>query len=1050
VKRPAFFNNSKSRGDSCDGNRGIAMHNFGRLGTALIAAVLAEVLTLPVVAEERIPASATNGNAIVHFDRDVQPIFSRVCIRCHGAIERNGGLGLSDREHAFAELDSGLRAIVPGKPHQSELLRRVSADDPAERMPPKGEPLLQSEIDTLRRWIEQGAQWPPHWSYRPLNRPPLPDPARLDQRSWAKTPIDLFILERLEEHGLAPSPPADKRTWLRRVSFDLLGLPPTPEELAAFLADNSPGAPDRVVDRLLASPQYGERWARHWMDVVHYAETHGHDQDRPRPHAWPYRDYLIRAFNEDKPYGRFVEEQVAGDAIFTGDPWALVATGFLATGPWDESSLRDIREDSIDREIGRYLDRDDIVTTVMSTFASATVHCARCHDHKFDPITQRDYYSLQAVFASTGKGNRQYDSDPQVAARRNELKDRIAGLPKLREQLDPSLLATELQDAVTVWEAKTAAAASQWTVLEPAEYSSEHGSLLIKQSDGSLLGGGPRPEKEIYAITASSGLSRVTGVRLEVLTDPSLPMNGPGRQENGNLHLNEFKVAAGPAGDLSQMSPVELANPKADFDQEGWTIAKAIDGNADSAWGIFPEVGKPHLAVFELKAPIANENGTTFSVRLEQTHGRGHLIGRPRLSVTGAAPPLPLDAQSLPADVAAALQVPHEMRTDAQRAALAAHYLHEKLSAELAALPPPQLVYCGSNQFQPDNAFKPASGPRPVHVLHRGEITQPREPASPGALAFLEPLDSRLMPADPNDDGQRRAALARWLSDPRNVLTWRSIVNRLWSYHFGRGLSDTPNDFGRMGSPPTHPELLDWLAVELLESGGSLKQIQRLIVTSNVYRQISKAESGKPKAEDPEDRHSAFGFALSIDSDNRLLWRMNRTRLDAESVRDATLLAGGMLDRTMGGPSARQFIESPGVHVTPNVDYRNFDVNDPANHRRSVYRFVFRTLPDPFMETLDCPDASQLAAKRTESVSALQALAMLNNPFMIRQSQRLAERLARERPDLPQQIERLYELVLNRRPGESESAAFTQYAQKHGLANACRMLLNSNEFIFVD
>jgi mono/diheme cytochrome c family protein len=1016
-----------------------------------IAALITGVIASSAHADEAKTSAAANRAIGVSFDRDVQPIFSRACIRCHGATEKKGGLGLSDREAAFGELDSGLQAIVPGKPEESELLRRIASDDPSERMPASGEPLSADEISAIRRWIEQGAEWPQHWAYRPLVRPQLPDSAKLASVDWAQTPIDLFILQRLEQHGLAPSPPADKRAWLRRVSFDLIGLPPTPEELAAFLEDESPEAFERVVDRLLASPHYGERWARHWMDVVHYAETHGHDQDRPRPHAWPYRDYLIRAFNDDKPYARFVEEQVAGDALYPGDPWALVATGFLATGPWDESSLRDIREDSIDREIGRYLDRDDIVTTVISTFASATVHCARCHDHKFDPITQSDYYSLQAVFAATGKGNRAYDSDPEVATRRLELQERIAALPKLREQLDPSLLTHELRAEVAAWEEKAAAAASQWVVLQPEEFKSEHGAVLTKQPDGSLLSGGPRPESEVYTIIASTTLSRVTGIRLEVLTDPSLPMNGPGRQENGNLHLNEFTLTAAPGGDLSQATPVELANPKADFDQEGWTIGKAIDGNADSAWGVFPEVGKPHLAVFELKSPIENDGGAAFTFRLKQTHGRGHLIGRPRLSVTSAAAPLPLDAQALPGEVAAALSVPREQRDDAQRATLAAHYLQEKLAAELASLPPPQLVYCGSNEFQPDGAFKPAPGPRPIHVLHRGEISQPGEPAAPGALACIEGLDAHFAPADSSNDGQRRAALARWLSDARNVLTWRSIVNRLWHYHFGRGLSDTPNDFGRMGSPPTHPELLDWLAVELRESGGSLKHIQRLIVTSAVYRQASNAECGMRNAESTSSiPPSPLRIPHLVDSDNRLLWRMNRTRLDAESVRDAALLASGMLDRTMGGPSVKQFIESPGVHVTPNVDYRNFDVNDPANHRRSVYRFVFRTLPDPFLETLDCPDASQLTAKRTESVSALQALAMLNNPFMVRQSEHLAERLARERPDLPQQIDRLYELVLNRRPRESESAAFADYAQKHGLANACRLLLNSSEFMFVD
>ncbi len=312
----------------------------------------------------------------IDFDRDVAPILSATCFKCHGAVGPESGLDLTNLEHATAELESGERAIVPGDSSASELLRRISADKLDGRMPPVGEPLSQEQIEVFRRWIAEGANWPPHWAYRPIRRPTAPASSNADDTAWESTPIDRFVLARLRESELGPSPPADKRTWLRRVTFDLVGLPPTPEELRDFLADDSPSAYDRVADRLLASPQYGERWARHWMDVAHFAETHGHDQDRPRPHAWPYRDYLIRSFNEDTPYGRFVEEQIAGDVLAPGDPQAIVATGFLAAGPWDESSLRDIREDSLDREIARYLDRDDIVSSVMTTFASTTVHCA--------------------------------------------------------------------------------------------------------------------------------------------------------------------------------------------------------------------------------------------------------------------------------------------------------------------------------------------------------------------------------------------------------------------------------------------------------------------------------------------------------------------------------------------------------------------------------------------------------------------------------------------------------------------------------------------------
>lgn len=642
------------------------------------------------------------------------------------------------------------------------------------------------------------------WSLRPLAQPSPPSAAPDGFASWPRTPVDRFVLARLRGKSLEPAPEADRRTLLRRLTFDLVGLPPAPEEVEAFARDPSPDAYEQVVERLLASPHYGERWARHWMDVAHYAETHGHDQDRPRPNAWPYRDYLVRAFNADKPYARFVAEQIAGDVLWPDDADAVSALGFLATGPWDESSLRDIREDSIDRQIGRYLDRDDMVTTALATFTSTTVHCARCHDHKFDPITTQEYYGLQAVFAGVEKAERAFDTDPKTAAQRRRL------------------------------------------VLEQAK------------------------------------------VRLARL--PTLPFS--------------------------------------------------------------------------------------FALAL----------------------------------------------------------LERQVEQQAAALPPQRLVYAAAHDFKPDGSFRPLLRPRTVHVLKRGDIHKPGAEARPGALAMLAQLDPKFQLSDADDEGSRRAALARWLVDAENVLTWRSAVNRVWQYHFGRGLVDTPNDFGRMGSLPSHPELLDWLAGWFSDGGGSLKQLHRLIVCSAAYRQASR--------HDPR-------FA-EVDADNRLLWRMNRRRLDAESLRDSVLLLAGQLDHTMGGPSVKQFVESPGIHVTPKVDYDAFGIDRPEQRRRSVYRFIFRTLPDPFLEALDCPDAAQLTPVRTNSMSALQALALLHDRFMVRMSERLAARAETAACDLPAQIGQVYRWALQREPTPSEARTLIAYAEKHGLANACRMLLNSNEFLFVN
>jgi hypothetical protein len=839
------------------------------------------------------------------------------------------------------------------------------------------------------------------------------------------------VLHRLGEKSLSPSPEADRRTLLRRVTFDLLGLPPTPDELAEFVADGSPDSYERLTDRLLADPHLGERWARHWMDVVHFAETHGHDQDRPRPNAWPYRDYLIRAFNEDRPYSRFVADQVAGDVLYPDDPWSLVATGFLAAGPWDESSLMSIQDDTDDRRIAQYIDRDDIVTTVMGTFVSLTVHCARCHDHKFDPITQADYYSLQAVFAGVDKADRAYDPDPRIGRKRDELNARLANL----DQQPPStFLAPELQQRVAAWEDGARTTANLWQVATPIEASSAQGSTLTMQSDGSVLSGGMKPDKDTYAIIFRIEAPELTGLRLEVLTDESLFHGGPGRQDNGNLHLSEIRVAAAPADNPQGQVPVRLVNPRADFDQQGWTIQHAVDGQSATAWGVHPEIGKPHHAVFEFAEPVRFPGGAIVTVTLEQLHGGGHLIGRPRISFTSQSVPFPPDSVPLPAEIAALLAIPTAERTDEQRIALAKFVRLDELQRALAALPPPQMVYTANHVFAPNGGFKPSPTPRPIHLLHRGDIKQPGETAQPGALSCVIELPDRFEVADPHDEGQRRAALARWLAAEQNGIVWRSIANRMWHYHFGRGLVDTPNDFGLMANEPSHPDLLESLAADFRDQGGSLKRLHRQIVTSATYRQVSGHRSD----------------CAAADGDNRLLWRANRQRLEAEQIRDALLVFADRLDDRIGGPSMKQYIESPGVQITPVVDYLGFDPDRPEHARRSVYRFLFRTLPDPYHAALDCPDASQWAPVRNESLTALQALALLHDRLLIRASDHFANRLQRETAQPAEQVRLLYRHVLLRDPADQDLAVVLPYLARHGLANTCRMLLNANEFLYVD
>ena len=867
-----------------------------------------------------------------------------------------------------------------------------------------------------------------HWAYQPLARPAVPNAP-----GTSGNPVDRFLRERLQREGLRPSAPASAEVWLRRVTYDLTGLPPTPSERVSFLADSSADARSRVVDRLLASPRYGERWARHWMDAVHFAETHGHDQDRIRTNAWPYRDYLVRAFNSDRTYTRFVEEQIAADQLFPREPDLIPALGLAAAGPWDESSLRCIREDASDRQAARYIDRDDMVTTVMQTFTSTTVQCARCHDHKFDPVSQRDYYALQAVFAGVERANRLFDTDPDRHALRQQLRAALHQVRSTSGTNAPAWLTSEVQDEVRRWESARAAAEALWKPLIRVTPSSTSGSTLTAGEDGMVVASGLRPEREDYQVIANpEGLaSPVRSIRLQVLADPSLPQGGPGRQDNGNFHLTEFEVWNG-------STRIELARAKADFNQDGWGISTALDGDEKTAWGIHPEEGKSHVAGFELKAPHSLKAGESLRIVLKQRHGGGHLIGRFRLSISDR--PLTEATQPLASSLEQTLATTPKRRSPSQIIELARHVVTRRLESRLDSLPAPHLVYAPAADFDPDGGLKPVFQPRPVSVLKRGEFDHPLEPALPGTLSCVAGLPSRFAVSPDAPEGERRAALARWITDRRNALAWRSIANRVWHLHFGRGLVETPNDFGRMGSGPSHPELLDWLAVWFRDDAqGSFKALHRLLVLSDTYAQSSRVTDSYPQA-------------ATRDAGNVLLWRMNRTRLDAEAVRDTMFQVSGRLDFRMGGPGDRQFDLKPGIHVTPMVDYAKFDRDSEAAGRRSLYRFLFRTLPDPFMDALDCPAGDQLTPVRTSGITVQQALALWNDELVLRQSGHFAATLQREFPgaDESVRIRAAVERTFARPATADETRLLTQYASRHGRAAACRLLFNSNEFIFVD
>ena len=826
------------------------------------------------------------------------------------------------------------------------------------------------------------------WSLKPLQTPKVPGIGH---------PIDAFVDAKLAGEGLKRAAEADWRTLARRVFVDLHGLPPAPEDLAAKDYE-------QLVDRLLASPRYGERWARHWLDTIHFADSHGFEHDVMRTNAWRYRDYVIGSLNRDTPWSRFIREQLAADVFYPEDPRLAVALGFLGAGPYDASAAGTAPKNF------EYLDRDDLVTQTMGAFVSTTANCARCHAHKFDPITQQDYYGLQAVFAGVGKGDILYDDDPAVAKQRKKWQTLLAG---------KDLLTPENQKIVDEWEAQRGSAA-QWELLELDTFVSSDGATLTRQADGSILSGGKRPDKDVVTITGTTKLNAITAVRLEVLTDESLPTKGPGRADNGNLHLNEFEVQVFRAG-ANTPDKVKLRRASADFDQQGWTINHALDGDLKTAWGIHPNEGQRHHAVFELEKRLEFAEGMKIVVLLKQVHGSSHVIGRFRLSVTDA----PGSAvAALPALVESALKVKPAERTREQREAIADVVLKNHARDALAHLPAQKKVYAAGAVAENERGTIKYAVPRVIRVLNRGELDKPLEEVGAGALSAVSWLKGRF---DAKDEAARRAALADWIADPANPLTWRSIVNRVWHYHFGKGLCDTPSDFGRMGGAPSHPELLDWLAVWFRdEAKGSLKELHRLILTSATYRQAS-AHNEQAAAVDPE---------------NRLLWRMNPQRLDAESYRDAVLALSGRLDCIMGGPGAAHFKQTPGPQSTPVLDYTVFDWSNVAGTRRSIYRIVWRGIADPFMEALDFPDLGLLAPVRGFSASPLQALALMNNEFVVYHSERMAGRFSDARDAV--------RAVWLREPTPDELADFVALEKEHGLAAVCRLLLNSNEFLFVN
>ncbi|HAH44426.1 MAG TPA: hypothetical protein DCM07_06110, partial [Planctomycetaceae bacterium] len=711
--------------------------------------ILGLFIFLPLLA----PVSSSFADENAFFRDAVAPILSKHCYDCHshaaGLME--GGLTL-DWQSGWKKGGTRGPAIIPGQPEQSLLIKAVQHTDPDLQMPETR--LSDQEISVLVRWVKQGAIDPRHtkpasdtadatdwWSLKSLQRPEVP-------AIHVDNPVDAFIQNRLKAANVSASSAADRRTLIRRLTYDLHGLQPTIADVEAFVNDESPDAYRRLVDRLLDDAHYGERWARHWFDTIHFADSHGFEHDVFRPHAWRYRDYVIQRLNADIPWSQFIREQLAVDFFFPERTELIPALGFLGAGPYDQSAAATAPKSF------EYLDRDDLVTQTMGAFVSTTANCARCHTHKFDPITQSDYFALQAVFAGIGKGDISFDADSRIASQRNHWEALKTAAQNQNSEL---LLLPENQKLVTEWE-QNRGSQPRWETLEPDIFVSTQGARLKRLPDHSILSETKPPEQETVIVTGSTKLSTVTAVRLDLLTDESLPHKGPGRAQNGNLHLSEFELQSFPEN-ASSGTVIPIRRATADFNQDGWTIEHAIDGNPKTAWGIYPKVSMGHYAVFEPESPLKIEPGTRLVVTLKQLHGGAHIIGRFKLSVTDSPN---LDVIALPTEAETVLTIPQQQRTPKQQLTLASTILKYRAEQELKQLPGQVKVYAAGAEAVNERGLVKYSQPREIHLLARGDLEKPREVIPPGALSALTPLPGRFDLPESHPESARRAAPADW------------------------------------------------------------------------------------------------------------------------------------------------------------------------------------------------------------------------------------------------------------------------------------------------
>jgi Protein of unknown function (DUF1549)/Protein of unknown function (DUF1553)/Planctomycete cytochrome C len=1007
--------------------------------------------------------AAMMAKGIELFRERVRPLLIAHCFKCHGGESIESGFDMTDRAGLLKGGDIG--AVVVLNKSSESLLCKLVAHERKPYMPHEAKKLPAEAIEQIAAWIDLGApydqplkggkagraEWTEtvipsaarkFWSFQSLAQV---DPPAVQNAGWCRTSLDRFVLAKMEAAGVGPNPPASKRQLIRRLYFDFIGLPPKVEEIAAFENDSSPDAYEKLVDHLLASPHFGERWARRWLDLARFAESHGFEHDSDRPTAYHYRDFVIRAINDDLPYDKFVKWQLAGDEYEPDNPLAMAATGFLAAGVHSTQITKN------EAERHRYDEMDDMLATTGTSMLALTIGCARCHDHKYDPIPQRDYYRMLSAFTTTVRSEPEIDLDPAEYQRAKERFDTehepfAAALERFESGQLPARLAA--------WEQALDrnAKPDPWVSLEPTNVKSAGGATFSKLPDGSLLALGNNIDFDTYTVTAESDCSGITSIRLEALADPSMVKAGPGRADNGNFDLTDFRVTAVPknatTGKAATAVPVRLRNPRATFEQPGLPVQATIDDDPKSGWAIDPQFGRDHAAVFETESPLGWPGGTVLTFTLAFNGNNRHNIGRFSVSISAAPAPVEIRSTGLPSRIAAILGLPADKREPQQASELILWYrtidpewqkLNRQSQEHLLTAPKPRTVkmLVASEGLPPIRLFSQGDDFfKETWFLRRGDVNQKVAVASLGVLQVLDTAadhEQRWQSAPPpgSRTSYRRRALAEWITDRQcgaGSLLARVEVNRLWQFHMGRGIVGTPSDFGARGEAPTHPELLEWLATELIAGGWQLKPIHKQIVMSAAYMQSSTPNEADAK----------------VDPDNRTCWRHPTQRLEAEVIRDALLEVSGSLDPAMFGPGTL----------------------DSASRRRSIYFTVKRSKLIPMLTIFDAPDALGGIGQRPTTTVAPQALYLMNNPQVRRYAQAFAARIApSEQTKLEEAIRSGYSMALGREPTSDEagdSLAFVDRqrqsyqqagksdARQMALADFCQTLMCLNEFVYVE